>query len=229
MTRQISDQVRIQIKIKGLLEYRNLIEAIRVYRAATGCGLKEAKESVEQLRDQFRQEDPERFGGIDPARSNRGSTWTLIGGSAFLIAILSSVYAVVFPRFSVAPVSPTASLEIRMALPKPSERTSEMILPDGTIWHVDEEVLLSAPDFHAFKGRLGDDGVTRLTLMPSSTGRERLKRLKGLADDNVLGVIVHQQLIASVAMHQWSGDGMTISLTGLNNSDANQVLARLTE
>jgi ribosomal protein L7/L12 len=38
-----------------------LIEAIKTYRSATGCGLKEAKDFVEALDGRLRAEVPERF------------------------------------------------------------------------------------------------------------------------------------------------------------------------
>jgi ribosomal protein L7/L12 len=38
-----------------------LIEAIKVYRSATGCDLKEAKDFVEELDARLRAEMPERF------------------------------------------------------------------------------------------------------------------------------------------------------------------------
>lgn len=227
MTEQISDRTRIQIR--GMLEYRNLIEAIRVYREATGCGLKEAKDAVERLRDQLRQEDPARFGGIKTTRSTRGARWTLVGGIMVFVAILSTVYAYVFPRFSGEPVSAKSSLEIRTAHQEPSEHSEKMNLPDGGTWYVDRDLLLSAADFSSFRMAFGENGVTQLILTLSATGQENLKLLKRRSENSVLSVIVHKQLIACIALKLWSTDRVIVPLTGFSSSDANEIFARLTE
>ena len=227
MTQQITDATRT--RIRGLLEYRNVIEAIRVYREATGCGLKDSKDAVEQIREQLRQEDPERFGGIEPVRSTRGSTLTLIGGIAVFIAILSTVYSHVFPRFSGEPLSATASLEVRAAFEGPMEHAAPMRLPDGGTWYVSKTALLTAPDFFKFNGVAGHNGEPQLTLQLTFGGQKKLSLLNESGDTKCLALIIHQKLIACVALPEWSRDGVTVSLTGLSYSDANEIFARLTE
>jgi hypothetical protein len=48
-------------RINEALFAGRLIEAIKIYRVATGCGLKEAKDFVEALETRLRGEMPERF------------------------------------------------------------------------------------------------------------------------------------------------------------------------
>jgi hypothetical protein len=216
-------------RIRGLLEYRNLIEAIRVYRGETGCSLKEAKDSVEQLQREFRQQDPERFGGIETTAAPTGSMWTLIGGLAVFIAILSTVYAYVFPRLSGEPVSATASVEIRAAYQEASDDCAEMILPDGGKWYIAKDVLLAAGDFRTFRSVQDKTGVPQLTLHLSASGRKNLKLLKSRPDVRFLALIIHQDLVACIELKEWSAEGITVTLNGLSSSDANELYARLTE
>ena len=62
------------------------IEAIKIYREATGQGLKESKDFIESLTDQLRAEVPEKFG---PEPSGIGCAGTMLM-LAFL-AVLSAV------------------------------------------------------------------------------------------------------------------------------------------
>lgn len=56
---ELSDEVREQI-LNAIKQARK-IEAIKLYREATGQGLKEAKDFIEALTAQLRKEDPESF------------------------------------------------------------------------------------------------------------------------------------------------------------------------
>ena len=228
MTQHISQDVRI--RIRGLLEYRNLIEAIRVYRKATDCGLKDAKEAVERMQDQFRQEDPEKFGRIEATRAARGATWTLIGGIAVLIASLSTVYAYVFPRFSGELVSTTATLEVRVAHQKPNGNDAPMNLPDDSNWYVSEKTIMTAGDFSKFSCVQDENGVPQLVLRLSRGGQKQLRLLKKTGNrSDFLAIFIHQKLIACVARDEWSPEGVRAALTGLSPSDTNEIFARLTE
>ncbi len=155
-----------------------------------------------------------------------GSAWTLIGGLAVFVAILITVYAYVFPRLSGEPVSPTASLEVRASFRDIQDDTVEMTLPDGDKRYVAKEVLLTATDFRTFNTTTGENGTHQLTLHLSTSGRKQLKGLDGL---NELGIVIHRKLIACVSRIDWADDRVTIALTGLSSSDANELFARLTE
>lgn len=47
--------------IAGALESGRKIEAIKIYREATGQGLKEAKDFIDQLIPRLKEQDPERY------------------------------------------------------------------------------------------------------------------------------------------------------------------------
>jgi hypothetical protein len=161
--------------------------------------------------------------------SSPGSAWTLIGGLAVFVAILLTVYAYVFPRLSGEPVSPSASLEVRAAYRDAHEHSVEMTLPDSGKWFVSDEVLLTASDFRTFTTASGENGTPLLTLNCSTAGRKRLQVLRGTRGLNDLGIVLHSQLIACVALKDWSDESVTLALTGFSSSDANEVFARLTE
>jgi ribosomal protein L7/L12 len=77
MSDKLSDEKRQEI-LNAILAGKK-IEAIKLYRAATGQGLKEAKDFVDQLEAALRKENPEAFQG----RSNSGC-----GVSVLLVAML---------------------------------------------------------------------------------------------------------------------------------------------
>lgn len=58
-------------KVHAALSAGQLIQAIKVYREATGEGLKEAKDAVEAMDAQLRASSPERFAG-PPVSVKRG-------------------------------------------------------------------------------------------------------------------------------------------------------------
>lgn len=58
------------------------IEAIKLYRKATGQGLKEAKQFVDQLIPQLIEQDPERFATLSRSGSGCGAAALLLVASA---------------------------------------------------------------------------------------------------------------------------------------------------
>ncbi|MBK1879290.1 hypothetical protein [Pelagicoccus mobilis] len=72
-------------QLMDALEKGRTIDAIKHYRAATGHGLKESKEAVEQLYAELHQQDPERF----PERKKTA-------GCSSSAAILAVLFCVVF-------------------------------------------------------------------------------------------------------------------------------------
>lgn len=61
------------------------IEAIKIYKEATGKGLKEAKDFVEQLIPALAEKDPERFAKLGRSTAGCGSA------AIFLVAVLTGV------------------------------------------------------------------------------------------------------------------------------------------
>jgi hypothetical protein len=158
--------------------------------------------------------------------ASSGSAWTLIGGLAVFVAILITVYAYVFPRLSGEPISPTASLEVRIAYWDIQDDTVEMTLPDGDKRFVSKVALLTATDFRTFSTTTGKNGTPLLTLHLSASGRKQLKNLNETIE---LGIVIHRKLIACISRKDWSEDRVTVALTELSSSDANELFARLTE
>ncbi len=64
------------------------IEAIKLHREATGAGLKDSKEAVEQLETELRKTDPHR---LENSTSASGCLKVLVLGLAAAIAVLSAV------------------------------------------------------------------------------------------------------------------------------------------
>ena len=61
------------------------IEAIKLVREATGCGLKEAKEFVEKLGDELYAKEPQRFAS---APRGKGCVGLLMAGTLILAGII---------------------------------------------------------------------------------------------------------------------------------------------
>lgn len=215
-------------EIRHLLEYRNVIAAIRAYREATGCGLKEGRDAVYLLREQFQNEDPARFGAIPVSGRATGSWWTLIVALAVFLTVLGTIYAYIFPRLAGEKVSATAPLEVREVDRQADEHSTSMKCVDGQTWNVAERVLLTARDFSSFRGFIGNDGVALLKLNLSTAGRVQIQALKNESRDITLGVIIHNRLVSSTSLAEWTEDGVTLSLKGMSSSDSNEVFARLT-
>ncbi len=72
------------------LERGQKLQAIRIYRDATGKGLKEAKEFVDQLIPSLVEKDPERFAGLE--RKGAGC------GTALLLCAIAVSSLLIFPR-----------------------------------------------------------------------------------------------------------------------------------
>ena len=72
-------------KIREALEEGNKIKAIKVYREATGKGLKEAKDSIDALVLELKQKDPERYAKLS---SGKGCTPVVVFGIGLVIALI---------------------------------------------------------------------------------------------------------------------------------------------
>ena len=57
--KELNDETRDQIM--SAIKARRKIEAIKIYREATGVGLKDSKEFIEELTDQLVKQDPDSF------------------------------------------------------------------------------------------------------------------------------------------------------------------------
>lgn len=68
------------------------IEAIKIYRSATGCDLKESKDFIEALEDRLRAEMPERFSG-PPRKKLEVST---AGCAMVLVGIVAAIVGAVW-------------------------------------------------------------------------------------------------------------------------------------
>ena len=84
---QLSDQQRQAIE--AAIFAGNKIEAMKLYREATGVGLAEAKEAVEAMEASLRQRHPEKF----TASQKRGCMGVLVC-AAFLLGTIVCLTAV---------------------------------------------------------------------------------------------------------------------------------------
>ncbi|MBN1673479.1 MAG: ribosomal protein L7/L12 [Kiritimatiellae bacterium] len=64
------------------------IEAIKIYREATGKGLKEAKEFIDELVPRLQEQDPERYGNLTVSRGTGCAGVILFGGGSAAWAML---------------------------------------------------------------------------------------------------------------------------------------------
>lgn len=79
MEHQLTDQ---QVaKIGEALIARRKIEAIKIYREATGAGLKESKDFIEALIPRLQQQDPVKYAGL--AAQGKGCASVLLVGCVF--------------------------------------------------------------------------------------------------------------------------------------------------
>ena len=81
------DQVR-QIT-EALLKGRK-IEAIKLYREATGADLREAKEAIEELTDSLREKHPDKFPAAAAGKAGCGAMIVLSLGLLALAGVVSS-------------------------------------------------------------------------------------------------------------------------------------------
>jgi len=51
-------------RIRDALAIGHKIQAIKIYREATGCGLREAKEFIEALIPELKEREPEKYGKL---------------------------------------------------------------------------------------------------------------------------------------------------------------------
>ena len=164
----------------------------------------------------------------DPTKSPRGAAWTLIAGVAVFVAILATVYTYVIPRLGHELVSATASLEFRESAAESRDAWSKMKLPDGTTRCVSDHITLTARDFQSFKNDYKSD-PPEIILILSAAGRGQLQNFRSQTDFCAFVVMLHGKPLTEVAPAAWSDTEVKLSLRGMSASDANEVLARLTE
>ena len=164
----------------------------------------------------------------DQTKSPRGTASTLITGIAVFVAILATVYTYVIPRLGHELVSATASLEFRESAAEPRAAWSKMTLPDGSTRFVSEDISLTARDFQSFRND-NKSNPPAIILILSATGRSQLQVFRSQTDARTFIVTLHGKPLTEVGPAAWSDTEVKLSLRGMSNSDANEVLARLTE
>ena len=164
----------------------------------------------------------------DQTKSPRGTAWTLITGVAVFVAILATVYTYVIPRLGHELVSATASLEFRESSAEPRADWSKMTMPDGTTRFVSDDITLTARDFQSFRNDYKSD-PPEIILILSATGQSQTQRFRSQTDVRTFVVMLHGKPLTEVDPAAWSDTEVKLSLRGMSNSDANEVLARLTE
>ncbi|MBL8809735.1 MAG: hypothetical protein JNM43_06120 [Planctomycetaceae bacterium] len=202
------------VQIRAELEAGRLIDAVKLYRAATGLGLKDCRDNVLSLWEKLATEDPERYFRFHDRP--KGRAWTLIVAVAVFAWILWTIYGYIFPRLSGEKVSPTAALEIRYT------STNDPGDDDG-------QTALVAADFSTFRGWPEAGGRTRMTLNLNETGAERLLDVQKRADTKELLIFVRKQLIGRTRVSQPNNRSITFDLIQDPAIDANEIMARLTE
>lgn len=219
-------------EVRSLIQQQQLIPAIKAYREATGCGLKDAKDAVEQLWERLHQEDPATYLPRPPA-SAMGQLWTLLAAIGVFAAIYLTISNYVLPRVAHGErVSPSAAVEFRALKDEPFEGSKSMTLPDGSTVHLGWEVVLAAADFESFQAVRAASSSPQVRLIPGITGLEKITRgieQKSAVETLSLGFVVHGKLLARVSAEDYSNDGVLITFKGLSESDINEVFARLTE
>lgn len=164
----------------------------------------------------------------DQTRSPRGAAWTLIAGIAVMVAILATVYTYVFPRLGHELVSATASIEFRESAAESRDGWSKMTLPDGTTRFVSDHATFTARDFQSFKNDYKSD-PPEIILILSTTGQSQLQVLRSPTSFTTFVVMLHGKPLTEVGSEDWSDTEVKLLLLGMSTSDANEVLARLTE
>jgi hypothetical protein len=164
----------------------------------------------------------------DQTNLPRGTAWTLTTGVAVFIAILATVYTYVIPRLGQELVSTTASLEFRESTAEPRDAWPKTKLPDGTTRFVSGHSTFRARDFKSFKNDYKSD-PPEIILILSAAGRSRLQNFRSHRGFSTFVVMLHGKPLTEVAPAAWSDTDVKLSLRGMSTSDANEVLARLTE
>jgi len=165
---------------------------------------------------------------VDQTKSPRGTAWTLITGVAVFVAILATVYAYVIPRLGHELVSATASLEFRESAAEPRAASSRLTLPDGSIRFVSDDITFTAQDFQSFRNDYKSN-PPEIILILSTAGQSQMQGFRAQTDVRTFVVMLHGKPLAEVGPAAWSDTEVKLSLRGMSNSDANEVLARLTE
>lgn len=198
-------------QIRAELEEGRLIDAIKLYRAATGLGLKESRDDILALWEKLATDEPERYFRFH--QRPKGRAWTLLVAVAVFSWIIVTIYGYIFPRLSGEKVSPTAALEIRYITPTNQQG----------------QTCLLAADFSTFRGYPEANGRTKITLNLNETGTERLRNIQKQANGTELLVYVHEQLIGRTPVSQEQAGSITFELIQDPQIDANVIYARLTE
>ncbi|MFW5698914.1 MAG: hypothetical protein ACOCYN_03585 [Planctomycetota bacterium] len=83
-------------KIRAAILRGSKIEAIGMYREATGCGLRDSKEAVEDIAQHLREENPDAFHKSSPfSESKSGCAPLLIVGACLALGLLGwAVYSI---------------------------------------------------------------------------------------------------------------------------------------
>ena len=152
----------------------------------------------------------------------------MIAGVAVFVAILATVYAYVIPRLGHELVSATASLEFRESAAESQVAWSKMTLPDQSKRFVSNDITLTAGDFQSFKNDYKSN-PPEIILILSAAGRSQLQAFRSQADVRTFVVMLKGKPLTEVAPAAWSDTEVKLSLRGMSTSDANEVLARLTE
>jgi hypothetical protein len=164
----------------------------------------------------------------DQTKRPRGAAWTLIAGIAVMVAILATVYTYVIPRLGHELVTASASLEFRESSAESRENWSRMTMPDGTTRFVSDHATFTARDFQSFKNDYKSD-PPEIILILSAAGQSQLQVLRSPTSFTTFVVMLHGKPLTEVAPEDWSDTEVQLSLRGMSTSDANEVLARLTE
>ena len=164
----------------------------------------------------------------DQTESPRGAAWTLIAGIAVMVAILATVYTYVIPRLGHELVTASASLEFRESSAESRDAWSKMTMPDGSIRFVSDDITLTALDFQSFNNDYKSD-PPEIILILSIAGQSQLQVLRSQTDFPTFVVMLHGKPLTEVAPEDWSYTEAKLTLRGMSTSDANEVLARLTE
>ncbi len=198
-------------QIRAELEEGRLIDAIKLYRAATKLGLKDSRDDILAMWEKLAADEPERYFRFH--QRPKGRAWTLIVAVAVFSWIIWTIYGYIFPRLSGEKVSPTAALEIRY---------TTQADPQG-------QPCLLAADFSTFRGYPEVNGRSKITLNLNETGTERLRNIQKQADSKELLVYVRQQLIGRTPVSKEQTGSITFELIQDPKIDANEIYARLTE
>lgn len=198
-------------QIRTELEEGRLIDAVKLYRAATKLGLKDSRDDVLAMWEKLATEEPERYFRFH--QRPKGRAWTLIVAVAVFSWIIWTIYGYIFPRLSGEKVSPTAALEIRYITPTNQQG----------------QTCLLATDFSTFRGYPEANDRTKIRLNLNETGTERLRNIQKQMNGTELLVYVHEQLIGRTPVSQEQAGSITFELIQDPQIDANVIYARLTE